>query len=158
MKKTILLITITMSTLIITGCGSTQNTVSNTVPATPYTISAEFAEQFEACEKNPRSCDLDRDSVIEGSITKINEANIWEFSNFVEISTIQWGFSTIPLLPDTQQKRSTIIVNTSWDIIAFEDIIVWDKIKASVKSFDVFEAGELKEKLGQYWYIQITAQ
>ena len=83
---------------------------------------------------------------------------IVNISKYVEISTLQWGVSTIPLLPDTQQKRSTIIVDDTGEVISFDSIVVWDTIKASVKSFDVFEAGQLKEKLGQYGYIQITAQ
>ena len=159
MKKSLILTWILLSTLVITGCGSSKTSWwSDSTPLTPYEISDQFAEQFKVCETNPSSCDLNRDAVIEGTISKIYEPNIWDFSNFVDIATIQWATSTIPLLPDTQQKRSTIIVDASGESVAFEDIVVWDTIKASVKSFDIIEAGQVKEKLGQYGYIQITAQ
>ena len=162
MKKALLLSLTTICALVITGCGSTPNTASNSAsapaPTDAYSVSSVFATQFEACRSTPKSCDLDRDAVIEGTITKINGPDFWDLSNFVDLATIDWGTSSIPLLTDTQQKRATIIVDASGEIVAFEDIVVGDKIKASVKSFDIFEAGTLKEKLGQFGYIQVTAQ
>ncbi len=159
MKKVLILTSILLSTVIVTGCSSSTPTwSSDTAPTSPYAVSDQFAEEFKACETNPSSCDLDRDAVIEGTITKVYDTSSWEFSNWVDVATIQWATSTIPLLPDSQQKRSTIIVSPAGDPVAFEDITVWDTIKASVKSFDIIEAGQVTEKLGQYGYIQITAQ
>jgi PBP1b-binding outer membrane lipoprotein LpoB len=92
MKKLSLLSLLTVTSLVLAGCGQT----SDTTPPTPsansnsiYTISAEFAKQFEACESNPGSCDLDRDQVIEGIITKIYEPGYGDLSNFVDITNAE---------------------------------------------------------------------
>ena len=158
MKQLTSITLLTLSALILTGCNSSDTATTTGESDSPYTISAKFAEQFKRCESDPTSCDLNRDAVIQGTITKIYEENIWDFSNFVDVLNADWSTSSIPVLPDTQQKRSTIIVSPSGDLVAFEDIKVWDQIKASVKSFDIVEGGQVAEKLWQYGYIQVTAQ
>lgn len=158
MNKTILLSSMILTALVASGC--TQSTPpAATAPVDTLTAThSEFVQQFEWCRADNSACDLDRDAVIAGTITKVYEPDIWEFSNFVDILGAEGNTSTIPILPDTQQKRSTIIVSQTWEIIVMDDVNVWDVISAQVKSFDRIENGELTEKLGQYWYIQITKE
>ncbi len=163
MKKISSIVLLFACTVLATGCSSTPTPTTPTVPAAVnadplLTASTNFAAEFKACENNPSSCDLARDGVIEGRIDKIYDPNYWDLSNFVDVIGSEWTKSTIPLLPDSQQKRSTIIVNESWEVVAFENIKVWDQVKVNIKSFDRIEAGQLTEKLGQYGYIQVSTK
>gem|GEM_PF-6961059 len=65
----------TLFSLVLTGCTQSPNTDAPTTGDSNslYTVQAEFAKQFQACESNPASCELDRDQIIEGVITKIYE-------------------------------------------------------------------------------------
>lgn len=63
MKKALLLSIITVSTFVISGCSSSQDTPQPQI--TTYTLDSEFSEKFDVCKKDPTSCNLDRDAVIE---------------------------------------------------------------------------------------------
>jgi len=156
MKKLLSISLLTSTALVIAGCSSsTSTTPSAVVDVDPLTAAhATFLQQFAKCEKNIEDCAaVGRDTVIEGTITKVHDG-----IDLVDISTNQGTPTTIPILTNTYDGRSTVLVNQSWKSIGIEDVSVGDAIKADVRAFDRIENGELTEKLGQYGYIIITQQ
>lgn len=154
MKKNIWIWLVTLATLVVTGCAQSQP-ASNTAPvADPLTTAhTEFVAQFEKCESNVKDCNaVDRDVVIEGAITRVHGTDLVDISNDQGIPT------TIPILSNSQDWRSTVLVNQSWERISIEDVSVWDTIRADVRAFDRIENGQLIEKLGQYGFIQVSKE
>lgn len=161
MQKPFTISLLTVAALTITGC--TQSPSAPSVPSAPAVDTliqqnTDFAATFAACEADQSKCDLNRKETIQGTITNIRGPNEWDISNYVDVLNNQWQTITIPVLPDSQQKRQTILINQVWENIWLEDIQIWDAITAKVQRFDRIEDGQLEEKLWQYGWIQITRE
>ncbi len=156
MKNTLSIWLLSMTAVVLAGCSQSAPQATAPTPSVdPLTAAhTEFVAQYEKCEINVKDCAaVGRDTVIEGTITKIHDG-----IDLVDISNDQGPTRTIPILSNIQDWRSTVLVNQSGNRISVEDISVWDNIRADVRAFDRIENGQLTEKLGQYGYIQITQQ